>query len=174
LVLAFLLAGSSLCQGQTNAQPQTLPAITQPLPPLDLSLQTPDQLWQLLWPAWTTLKDSLQLQITQQQQQAQTQASSEQLKPSETQTTNDLQSNLQQASQAQNQASTSTTSATQSSTQSSTDLTQAQATKVQVDKAVKDAVANLEISRNGWKIAGITFGVVAIVEGIFITVKKAW
>ena len=43
-----------------------------------------------------------------------------------------------------------------------------------MDKAVKDAVANLEISRNGWKIAGITFGVVAIVEGIFITVKKVW
>ena len=177
LCLALLCAGGWWLFPQETGQQQTSPKPTPTQPSPNLDSMTPSEIWIQFWPIWQLLRTNLESQIEQQQQQAQTQQISDEQRRSDEQTISDLQQKLLTASQAQTQASTSTTSATVSSTQSSTDIQAAQISQAQEDKDIKAAVFSLEVERTGWKLLGISAGVLALGEAVYIAghvFLKAW
>jgi septal ring factor EnvC (AmiA/AmiB activator) len=162
LCLVLLCAGVSLCYPQAAEQ----------MPPLQSQTQIISQLKADLTAALALvaqLKASLALRLsdlqTLQGQYTQAQAALTKAQTQLTQAEQSSQSTSAQIAQMQSDA----TSLQQSLIAIKSSLT---SYKADTDKAVR----NLELARNGWKIAGITFGVAATAEAIYIAghALKAW
>jgi chromosome segregation ATPase len=160
LCLALLFAGSSLSFPQETEPKQPLPQQTQSIS------QLKDNLTQAL-ALCQTLKENLDLRIASFQSLKDSYDKLLVIQQALQQSLNDSEKQLQMAQadlQAMKDLSVSLRTSLQKASKSLADY------KSETDKAVRA----LEIQRNGWKIAGITFGVATVVGIVYITVKKAW
>lgn len=161
LSLALLFAGASLCFPQASA-----PTLPSPPPTLSMS-QLKDNLTQAL-ALCVTLKANLDLRIASfqslqdsYQKLMQTQADLQSQIAS-------LQQNLTLSGQQLQQAQADLQATKDLSASLQISLNQASTLLASYKADTDKAVRALEVERTGWKIAGITFGVVAVVETAYI------